>query len=108
MASSKNYKDNEEGWRIENLPKSYSTNIIYSTVLSNVDTNSLRVSPQNSYHYKFTGIKYDSVSFKKIEDAKVNLKHAGQILYVNVILNDVKYTATIPTSKLISISKTST
>ena len=60
--------------------------------------------PQNNHHYKFTGITYDPVSFKKIGDAKVNLKHAGQILHVNVILNDVKYTATIPTSKLLVFS----
>ncbi len=60
--------------------------------------------PQNNNHYKFTGITYDPVSFKKIGDAKVNLKHAGQILHVNVILNDVKYTATIPTSKLLVFS----
>ena len=64
-------------------------------------------SPQNSHQYKFIGIIYDPVSFKKIGDAKVNLKHAGQILYVDVILNDVKYTATIPTSKLLVFSNNS-
>jgi len=103
----KNYKDNEEGWRTENLPKVIAL-ILFIVPFLVISTPTAYVFPQNSHHYKFTGITYDPVSFKKIGDAKVNLKHAGQILYVNVILNDVKYTATIPTSKLISISKTST